>query len=107
MREELQIAERSNNQPKDSTGKHVLPVVPVVCDPRHADHRSEEQRQDHDAELGNVSAPVKHPDLAGKVPRQEAQPGKGPCIPYQMYTRKLSDRTGFFFFCQGGSDLER
>lgn len=86
---ELIIALMELERTKDSTGKHVLPVVPVVCDPRHADHRSEEQRQDHDAELGNVSAPVKHPDLAGKVPRQEAQSGKGPCIPYQMNTRNL------------------
>jgi hypothetical protein len=46
-------------------------VVPVVVHPRHADHRRKEQRQDNDAQLGDVAAAVERSDLAGKVPRQE------------------------------------
>jgi hypothetical protein len=54
-------------------------VVPVVVHPRHRHHGREEQRHGDDAELGDVASPVERLDLAGQVPRQEAQPGERPC----------------------------
>lgn len=63
----------TGSQPTENpTGKHVLPVVPVVIHPRDRDHGREQQRQQDDAELGHMAAPVERLDLAGQVPRQEA-----------------------------------
>jgi hypothetical protein len=47
-------------------------MVPVVIHPRDGDHGSQKQRQEDDAELGHMAAPVERLDLAGQVPRQEA-----------------------------------
>ena len=53
---------------EDSSGEHVLPVVPVVVHPRHGDHGREEQRHGDDAELRDMASPVERLDLAGQVP---------------------------------------
>jgi len=71
-RKKLQVAEGRNHQTQYSTGKHILPVVPVVIHPRDGDHGRQQQRQEDDAELGHMAAPVERLDLAGQVPRQEA-----------------------------------
>jgi len=47
-------------------------VVPVVIHPRDGDHGRQQQRQEDDAELGHMAAPVERLDLPGQVPRQEA-----------------------------------
>ena len=57
---------------EDFGGEHVLPVVPVVRHPRDRHHGREQQRQEDDAELGHMAAPVERLHLAGQVPRQEA-----------------------------------
>lgn len=77
--QETTVHDGATRPTENSGGEHVLPVVPVVVDPRHGDHRGEQQRQGDDAELGDVPSPVERPDLAGQVPGQEAQPGERPC----------------------------
>ena len=59
-----------------AAGADVLPVVPVVVHPRDGNHRRDEQREEDDAELGDVAPTVEHGDLPGEVPRQEPQAGK-------------------------------
>jgi hypothetical protein len=63
---------------KNATSKHILPVVPVVAHSRNGNHGREKQRQDDDAEFGNVAASIERPDLAGQVPGQETQPTERP-----------------------------
>lgn len=64
---------------KDAAGEDVLPVVPVVIYPRDGDDGGDEERQDDDAQLGDVPSSVEDGDLPGKVPRQETQAGERPC----------------------------
>ena len=70
---------KRDTRTENSSGEHVLPVVPVVVDQRHPHHCHEDQRHGDDAELGAVESPVERLDLAVQVPQQEAQPGKKPC----------------------------
>lgn len=53
---------------EDAASADVLPVVPVVVHPRDGDQRRDEQRQEDDAELGDVTPPIEHRDLPGQVP---------------------------------------
>lgn len=53
---------------EDAPGADILPVVPVVVHPRDGNHYRQEQRQEDDAELGNVPPSVEHGDLPGEVP---------------------------------------
>lgn len=53
---------------EDAAGADILPVVPVVIHPRDGNHRRQDQRQEDNAELGNVPPTVEHGDLPGEVP---------------------------------------
>ena len=64
---------------KDAAREDVLPMVPVVIYPRDGDDGGEQERQDDDAQLGDVPSSVEDGDLPGEVPRQEAQAGERPC----------------------------
>lgn len=75
---ELQVANRRNHHSKDAASEDVLPMVPVVIYPRDGDDGGEQERQDDDAQLGDVPSSVEDGDLPGEVPRQEPQAGKGP-----------------------------